>query len=41
MHGDLNATFLVGEVDEESKRLVRVARECLDLAIAEGTAAAA
>lgn len=35
MHGDLNATFLVGDVDDESKRLVRVARECLDLAIAE------
>ncbi len=29
MHGDTNATFLVGEVDEDSKRLVRVTHECL------------
>jgi methionyl aminopeptidase len=29
MHGDTNATFLVGEVDEESQRLVRVTRECM------------
>jgi methionyl aminopeptidase len=34
MHGDTNATFLVGDVDEESRRLVRVTRECLDLGIA-------
>ncbi len=34
VHGDTNATFLVGEVDEESRRLVRVTRECLDLGIA-------
>jgi methionyl aminopeptidase len=34
MHGDCSATFLVGEVDAESKRLVRVAKECLDLGIA-------
>ena len=34
MHGDTNATFLVGSVDEESQRLVRVTRECLDRAIA-------
>ncbi|MBX7096125.1 MAG: type I methionyl aminopeptidase [Myxococcaceae bacterium] len=34
MHGDCNATFLVGEVDEESKQLVRVTRECLELGIA-------
>merc|ERR1712137_252950 len=33
-HGDLNATYFVGNVDEESKKLVRVARECLDKAIA-------
>jgi methionyl aminopeptidase len=33
MHGDTNATFLVGDVDEESRRLVRVTRECLDLGI--------
>ncbi len=29
MHGDCNATFEVGEVDEASKRLVRVTHECL------------
>jgi methionyl aminopeptidase len=29
MHGDTNATFLVGNVDEESQRLVRVTRECM------------
>ncbi|HEX8004743.1 MAG TPA: type I methionyl aminopeptidase [Mycobacteriales bacterium] len=34
MHGDTNATFLVGEVDEESHRLVQVTKECLDLGIA-------
>ena len=34
VHGDTNATFLVGEVDEESKRLVEVTRECLDIGIA-------
>ena len=34
VHGDTNATFLVGDVDEESRRLVRVTRECLDLGIA-------
>ena len=28
-HGDTNATFLVGEVDEPSKRLVRVTKECM------------
>jgi methionyl aminopeptidase len=33
VHGDTNATFCVGNVDPESKRLVRVTRECLDLAI--------
>ena len=36
VHGDTNATFEVGTtVDEESKRLIRVTRECLELAIAE------
>ncbi|MDQ3107475.1 MAG: type I methionyl aminopeptidase [Actinomycetota bacterium] len=35
VHGDTNATFLVGQVDAESKRLVDVTRQCLDLAIAE------
>jgi methionyl aminopeptidase len=34
VHGDTNATFLVGEVDQESKDLVQVTRECLDLGIA-------
>jgi len=34
VHGDTNATFLVGDVDEESRRLVRVTRECLDRGIA-------
>jgi methionyl aminopeptidase len=29
MHGDTNATFLVGDVDDESQRLVRVTRECM------------
>jgi methionyl aminopeptidase len=34
VHGDTNATFLVGEVDEQSRRLVDVTRECLELGIA-------
>jgi methionyl aminopeptidase len=34
VHGDTNATFLVGEVDEESRKLVEVTRECLELGIA-------
>ncbi len=29
VHGDTNATFGVGEVDEESRRLVRVTHECM------------
>jgi methionyl aminopeptidase len=29
VHGDTNATFLVGDVDEESRRLVTVTHECL------------
>src|SRR5919198_1150635 len=33
MHGDCSATFLVGDVDEASRRLVRVTRECLELGI--------
>ncbi len=33
VHGDTNATFLVGEVDEPSRRLVEVTRECLDVGI--------
>jgi methionyl aminopeptidase len=34
VHGDTNATFFVGQVDELSDRLVRVTRECLELGIA-------
>ena len=34
VHGDTNATFLVGEVDQPSRRLVEVTRECLDVGIA-------
>jgi methionyl aminopeptidase len=34
MHGDCSATFLVGEVDAEGRRLVQVARECLHEGIA-------
>ncbi len=34
VHGDTNATFFVGEVDEASRRLVEVTRECLDVGIA-------
>jgi methionyl aminopeptidase len=34
MHGDCSATFLVGEVDEASRRLVRVTHECMMLGIA-------
>jgi methionyl aminopeptidase len=33
VHGDTNATFFVGEVDEESRRLVEVTRECLQKGI--------
>jgi len=29
VHGDTNATFLVGEVDPESRQLVKVTEECL------------
>jgi methionyl aminopeptidase len=34
MHGDCSATWLVGNVDEAGRRLVRVARECLEKGIA-------
>jgi len=34
VHGDCSAMFLAGDVDEESRRLVRVTRECRDLGIA-------
>ncbi len=33
VHGDTNATFLVGDVDEESRRLVDVTRQCLHVGI--------
>lgn len=32
-HGDLNGTYPVGRIDEDSKKLIRTARECLDEAI--------
>lgn len=32
-HGDCSETFLVGNVDEKGKKLVRVTHECLELAI--------
>ena len=34
VHGDCSATFLVGDVDAESRRLVEVTRQCRDLGIA-------
>ncbi len=33
VHGDTNATFGVGNIDQESQRLIVVTRECLDQAI--------
>ena len=36
-HGDLNETFFVGKVDEDSKKLVNVAYECLMAGISIGT----
>jgi len=33
VHGDTNATFFAGQVDELSERLVRVTRECLEKGI--------
>jgi len=32
-HGDLNETYSVGRIDEESQKLIRTTRECLDKAI--------
>lgn len=32
-HGDLNETYTVGEVDDRSKELVKVAHDCLEKAI--------
>ncbi|KAJ1679169.1 Methionine aminopeptidase 1 [Spiromyces aspiralis] len=33
-HGDLNATYTIGEVDERGKELIATTRECLEKAIA-------
>jgi methionyl aminopeptidase len=33
VHGDTNATFCVGRVDPESRRLVKVTEDCLELGI--------
>ncbi|KAF8759741.1 Methionine aminopeptidase [Rhizoctonia solani] len=33
-HGDLNETYPVGQISEESKKLIRTTRQCLDAAIA-------
>lgn len=35
-HGDANATYTVGNVDEAGKKLIQVTRECLEKAIAMG-----
>ncbi|TFY81016.1 hypothetical protein EWM64_g2995 [Hericium alpestre] len=32
-HGDLNETYAVGNIDDDSKRVIRTARQCLDEAI--------
>jgi len=32
-HGDLNETYPVGRIDEDSQRLIRTARKCLDESI--------
>ncbi|KAJ7097956.1 peptidase M24, structural domain-containing protein [Mycena belliarum] len=32
-HGDVNATYPVGKIDDESAKLIRTSRECLDKAI--------
>jgi len=34
VHGDTNATFAVGNVDAESRRLITVTRECLEAGVA-------
>jgi len=33
LHADLNETYPVGKVDEDSKKLMRVTRQALDAAI--------
>ena len=35
-HGDVNETYLIGNVDESGKKLVQVTRECLEKAIVMG-----
>lgn len=32
-HGDLNETYVVGDTDDRSKELVKVAHDCLEKAI--------
>jgi methionyl aminopeptidase len=32
-HADLNETYPVGKIDDESAKLIRTTRECLDAAI--------
>jgi methionyl aminopeptidase len=32
-HSDLNATYPVGEIDEDSKKLLQTTRQCLDESI--------
>lgn len=32
-HGDVNATYPVGKIDEDDKKLIRTTRESLDAAI--------
>lgn len=34
-HGDVSATFYIGQVSDEARHLVEVTRQCLDLAIAQ------
>ena len=34
VHGDCSVTFFVGDVDEASRRLVRITRECMEIGIA-------
>lgn len=36
-HSDLNETYLVGDVDETGRKLVKTAQECLEKAIAMGS----
>ena len=35
VHGDTNATFAVGQIEQRSADLIRVTKECLDLAVAQ------